>query len=389
MSKTNEFRQEVREVTNDTWYLKEGQEYTRATDKVILIHRKCGTEKAVTPKDFRYRGVHCRVCKETTENTRKYKSRRSGLTSKEFEQRVEDRFGSDYRVIVPYKNEKAKVKIKHLVCGKEFWVYPTNFVKEKHGCPSCASKRGRIAQLNNSNQIWNQETFVNRIKELTGDEYSVLGTYTKSIEKVKMKHNKCGNVFYMAPNQFINGGHRCPKCHLHERKTSEVYKKELFNTFGNEFILLSGYYNAHTKVLIKHNKCNHSYWVSPSSFMTRHGVCPYCRQSKGERIINYILVHDYSLSENRNFYYGYVLSNGLHLDFYIPKCKVAIEYDGKQHYMAIDHFGGTEQFKTQQKRDREKDKYCKECGIKLIRIPYTVNTYNDIKQILASYILPK
>lgn len=321
MSKTNEFRQEVKEVTNDTWYLKEGQEYTRATDKVILVHRKCGTEKAVTPKDFRYRGVYCRACKETTENTRNYKSRRSGLMPKEFEQRVKARFGSDYQVIVPYKNESTKVKIKHLLCGKEFWVYPTNFVKEKHGCPSCASKRGRVAQLKNSTQIWNQETFVNRVKELTGDEYSVLGIYIKSIEKVKMKHNKCGNIFYMAPNHFVN---------THER-------------------------------------------------------CPYCKNSQGEVLVAQVLKNEYHLIEGENYIHGYVLPSKLRLDFYLPNYQIAIEYDGLQHYKPISLYGGEKQFRIQQERDKRKEKWCEDHDINLIRISYTNNTYFQVHQRIAEY----
>jgi hypothetical protein len=40
--------------------------------------------------------------------------------------------------------------------------------------------------------------------------------------------------------------------------------------------------------------------------------------------------------------------------------------------MAIDYYGGEESFKRQQVRDKLKDQYCKENGIKLIRIPYTM-----------------
>lgn len=321
MNKTDEFRQEVNEVTNDAWYLKEGQEYTRATDKVILVHRKCGTEKAVTPKDFRYRGVYCRVCKETTENTRKYKAPKDGIAPEEFEQRVKNRFGSDYQVIIPYKNEKTKVKIKHLLCGKGFWAYPTNFLREKHGCPSCAGKKGRIAQLKQSNQVWNQETFLKRVKELTGGEYTVLGTYTKSIEKVKIKHNKCGNIFYMAPNHFINSQERCP----------------------------------------------------------------YCKNSHGEVLVAQVLKNEYCLIEGRDYFHGYVLPNRLHLDFCIPQYKVAIEYDGLQHYAPIPLYGGEKQFRIQQERDRRKEKWCKDHNITLIRIPYTNNTYFQVHQVLDEY----
>ena len=47
-----------------------------------------------------------------------------------------------------------------------------------------------------------------------------------------------------------------------------------------------------------------------------------------------------------------------------------IEFDGEQHYRAIEHFGGETQFAIQQERDARKDQYCKEQGISLQRIPY-------------------
>lgn len=53
-----------------------------------------------------------------------------------------------------------------------------------------------------------------------------------------------------------------------------------------------------------------------------------------------------------------------------------VEYDGQQHFMPIDYFGGEEKFHIQQERDERKNKYCKEHNIKLLRIPY--DKYNDI-----------
>lgn len=49
-----------------------------------------------------------------------------------------------------------------------------------------------------------------------------------------------------------------------------------------------------------------------------------------------------------------------------------IEYDGKQHYEANDYFGGEEQLKQTQLRDKIKNEYCFSHSIPLVRIPYTV-----------------
>lgn len=62
---------------------------------------------------------------------------------------------------------------------------------------------------------------------------------------------------------------------------------------------------------------------------------------------------------------------------------LAFEYDGIQHYEP-GHFGMTiEQFDRLVERDRSKDKQCKDLGITLIRIPYTVK-FNKIESYMNS-----
>ena len=54
------------------------------------------------------------------------------------------------------------------------------------------------------------------------------------------------------------------------------------------------------------------------------------------------------------------------LDFYLPKYNVAIECQGGQHFQPIEHFGGWEEFKIVQERDRRKFELCKEHNIPII-----------------------
>jgi hypothetical protein len=57
-------------------------------------------------------------------------------------------------------------------------------------------------------------------------------------------------------------------------------------------------------------------------------------------------------------------------DIYIQDLKVAIEYQGKQHFEPVDYFGGKEAFEKGQIRDNEKRKLSKENGIKLVYINF-------------------
>jgi len=60
----------------------------------------------------------------------------------------------------------------------------------------------------------------------------------------------------------------------------------------------------------------------------------------------------------------------LSYDVYIAKLRIAIEYQGKQHFEPVEIFGGTESFEKQKQRDELKARLSREHGIKLIYINY-------------------
>lgn len=88
--------------------------------------------------------------------------------------------------------------------------------------------------------------------------------------------------------------------------------------------------------------------------------------------------------------YDVIINNHKHLfDFAIFKNKrviAFIEYDGIQHFEAIDKYGGEEGLKLRQERDKEKDKYCIAENIKLLRIPH--NKSNKVESIIKEEIIP-
>lgn len=58
------------------------------------------------------------------------------------------------------------------------------------------------------------------------------------------------------------------------------------------------------------------------------------------------------------------------LDVWIPSLKAAVEYNGQQHYEAIDFFGGIEGLRKQQELDERKATLCAENGVRLFVIRY-------------------
>lgn len=59
------------------------------------------------------------------------------------------------------------------------------------------------------------------------------------------------------------------------------------------------------------------------------------------------------------------------LDIFIPSLCVGIEYQGRQHYEPIEHFGGEKHFKHQQENDKKKKSLCTDNGIVLVEWSYT------------------
>jgi hypothetical protein len=76
-----------------------------------------------------------------------------------------------------------------------------------------------------------------------------------------------------------------------------------------------------------------------------------------------------------NGYYSFLPSpkkKPMQLDIFFPKLKLALEYNGRQHYSYNQHFfKNKEQFEYLKKCDRLKKRLCKELRITLITVDYS------------------
>lgn len=123
------------------------------------------------------------------------------------------------------------------------------------------------------------EQFVEEVKSLVNDEYSVLGVYSGGRNKIELKHNKCGYVYEVRASAFLYGA-RCPKCARNIKKTTEEFKQEVFNLVGDEYEVVSDYVTTHIKVEFFHKKCEKKYKATPAHFLTSGRRCPYCHGGK-------------------------------------------------------------------------------------------------------------
>jgi Zn ribbon nucleic-acid-binding protein len=362
--KTNEeFKEEVKDEVGDEYLFLE--EYQGYKTKIKVKHEKCGYIYKIEPTRFLY-GNRCPKCAGKVRKDTKY-----------FKEEVKELVGNEYSVLGEYVNSSKKIKMKHNKCGHEWKVQPSLFVS-KNGtrCPNCYGNIKRTT-----------EEFKEEVKELVGNEYSVLGEYINNNENIKMRHNKCGNEWEPVPYHFLNGT-RCPQCsHPSQLKTTEEFKEEVKELVGNEHLVLGEYKGRKDDIRMYHKKCDNEYLVKPTDFLNGNR-CPICRESKSERKIakwldknNIKYKREYRFEDCKD-------KRPLPFDFKINlnDTFILLEYDGKQHFKPFKYWGGEESFQITKKHDEIKNKFCKENDINLIRIPYTekeninkilINLFND------------
>jgi very-short-patch-repair endonuclease len=109
------------------------------------------------------------------------------------------------------------------------------------------------------------------------------------------------------------------------------------------------------------------------------------KQSIGEKICQKIIEEIYPNNKFQkirpNWLKNTDTNKNMELDIYCNELKIAIEYNGKQHYEYIEYFHRNENnFNKQCERDKLKNELCIKNGIKLITIPYTLNSYDKIRE---------
>jgi len=112
------------------------------------------------------------------------------------------------------------------------------------------------------------------------------------------------------------------------------------------------------------------------------------RESKGETKCREVLqkLFDRPFDKIRpDFLFNGVTGENLEFDMFDIDLKLAVEYNGQQHYKfnSFMHRGSRDVFQNQQYRDRIKRESAKKLGITLIEVPYTVKI-DDIEEYLIA-----
>ena len=211
----------------------------------------------------------------------------------------------------------------------------------------------------------------------------VLEEYINTDTKILHKCKICNYEWKAKPSHILSK-QSCPVCaKIKQSKTTEEYKEELK---GRNIVCLEKYINNKTKILHKCLICGNTWKAIPNNILSGYG-CPHCNSSKGEKAIKIFLTENKIDYIPQKKFKDCRDKNPLPFDFYLPGLNIAIEYQGRQHYEAIEHFGGEKQLHLQRHHDWMKRKYCRDKDITLITISYKENVEKVLKNIIKNVIL--
>lgn len=278
--------------------------------------------------------------------------------------------------IEDYINNKTKIRFK---CsrGHIYFQRPDHHL-DNHGCKLCAT-----IKLSSKRRKTTKE-YIQECKEKGLD--LPIESYVNNSTKIKHKCEKCGNIYTKKPSNHLSG-QGCPKCAMDnlaniKRKSQERYVKECKDK-GYD-LPIGQYVNAHTKINYKCSK-GHIYEQTPDDHLHNKG-CPVCSESHGEKFIrNYLDKHNIKYESQKRFH-DLKDKTYLSYDFYLPDYNTLIEYQGEQHYISKDYFGGDKQFKQQQLHDKLKKQYAKDNGYKLLELHYFLDTQDKVDKYLSRRI---
>lgn len=250
-----------------------------------------------------------------------------------------------------------------------------------------------------SKRLTNEE-FILRAKTVHGDKYTYENvSYEKMTTKVNITCPAHGN-FQQRPNDHVSGGNGCPTCSIEKisamkRGSAESFITKAKKIHGDKYYYDKVFYvNAITKVVITCSK-HGDFEQCPDKHTSSGQGCPSCRLSHGERdLMNIFISRNIDFFPQKTFddLRGSVKNTRLSYDFFLPEHNLLVEYDGQQHFEAVNIFGNIpnkeEQmkiFRETQHRDRLKNDYAINNGFKLLRMPYWER--KNMEHILANALL--
>lgn len=300
------------------------------------------------------------------------------LSHEEFVDKVA-KLQPDIEVLGTYVTANDRVAVRCKKCGREWSPIASSIANTGTGCLHCTSlKRGNALHITT-------EEFKARMAKAS-PLVEVIGEYRSSTDKVHVKCLVCGHEWLALPSNLLKT-HGCRECMRAKtstrcKATHDKFVQKLLNAHPEISVAEceGNVYRSSSDHMLFECSQGHRFYAAPHHAVSPIFGCPLCKESRGEQRVRLYLENNGIPFESQKRFEGCANVRKLPFDFYIESIKMAIEFDGEQHYIPIEWFGGKQNLQEVQIRDEIKTKYCLDNGIALVRIPYW--DYANIQEIL-------
>lgn len=291
-----------------------------------------------------------------------------------------------------YVTSNTKGKIHCNQCNNDFEQSPQLHIGRKAGCRNCANK------INGNNQRKTLNQFIHDAMVIHGNKYDYSEfIYISAQIKGIIICNRCGKRFEQSPTNHLQN-HGCMDCaHIDiangQRKTLVKFIQDAILIHGNKYEYDKFVYvNSHIPGEIYCKKCKNIFMCSPGNHLQPNRNCTFCALSFMEMKVADILeelkneIFSWKIEEitaNRQSLVGCNLKPDFFIKMHMKNdnktqttTMVVIEMDGVFHFEAIPiskRLDPMQQLQSQQKRDKQKNQYCLDQKINLLRIDDTIN----------------
>lgn len=322
------------------------QEYINSKTK---LRWRCaeGHEWAAIPENVK--GGHwCLICGN------KKQGRKKAKTIEEIRLLAQARGGEC--LSAEYANSQTKLKWK-CAKGHEWLAQPSN-IQQGRWCPRCAGKFPPIQALA-------------ELQKLAGSRGGICLSEHYLGARSKYRWRCADGHEWEAVPYSIRAGTWCPTC----AGTIAVTVRDLHETarrMGGE-CLSESLSNTDQKVQWRCAE-GHTWWAVAYHVRAGHW-CPVCMAGNSERICTDIFEQMFGepFPKSRPPWLRNSRGKQMELDGYCNKLNLAFEYHGVQHYKQNDFFHRHDKaLETRGQDDKLKARLCRERGVELIVIPYTI-----------------
>jgi hypothetical protein len=332
--------------------------YVNNRTKVIIICPEHG-EFLVTPYSH-LNGVRCPKCAHNYPYTTE--------TFIEQSKKMYDENEFDYSKVV-YTKSHNRICLIHK-CGHKFYVKACVHIRGLTSCPCCRYK------------IKNTEDFVKLAKKTHGDYYDYSITeYVNTTTKLWVICPIHGKFLVKPYNHLL--GNKCPKC-VGQYMDTEYFIEKAKKIHGDKYDYSKVIYVDSITPVIIICPIHGEFLQKPNVHLKGHG-CSECGSKKNisETKLFNILKKEFINIEVLHLYRNMDILGRKSIDIYLPEYKIAVEYQGRQHFEPVTRFSGRngDYIKRYEKYcilDKEKYQQCKDYGVKLFYFTYEKSKVPDI-----------